>query len=271
MGQQTPVVGAHEQRAIRPVANEVSLVPAALDHDVRDAEGKGSVRSRPHLQPNVGFLGRTGATRVNHNQARAALHRLNSGSCVEQPGQVGIVAPKEDAAGVLQVGHECTGNGGAEGVLRRQISPPAAQFHRYAQIRAAVGVHQALNPDDRVVGGRSGRGDDTEDDALGTMRLGNFAQPGGRQIERFIPADPLPSRVGIALGPRTFHRIAQPVRMVDEFRRRPSLGTERLAGWVRRIRLEGDKTAVLHHGDRTTTRHTQGAVTRDALARMRMF
>src|SRR6516164_3110432 len=38
----------------------------------------------------------------------------------------------------------------------------------------------------------------------------------------------LPPRVAIALWPGSFQRLEQPVRVMDEFRRRPPLSTERL-------------------------------------------
>ena len=98
------------------------------------------------------------------------------------------------------------------------------------------------------------------------MRFGDPAQPGGSQVKRFVPADTLPARVGVTLRPRALQGIEQPVRMVDELRRRPPLGAQRLAGWVRRVRFESDETAVLNHRDRTTTRDTQSAVTSYPLA-----
>src|SRR5712692_8656707 len=92
------------------------------------------------------------------------------------------------------------------------------------------------------------------------MLLGQPPQPRGGELERLVPADPLPARVGITLRARPFERIEQPVGVVDQLRRGSSLGAQRLAGWVRWIRLQSDETAVLDDGDRATPRGTQRAV-----------
>src|SRR6266849_4518511 len=92
------------------------------------------------------------------------------------------------------------------------------------------------------------------------MLLGQPPQPRGGELERLVPADPLPARVGIALRARPFEWVEQPVGVVDQLRRRSPLGAQRLAGWVRWIRLQGNETAVLDAGDRATPRDTQRAV-----------
>jgi hypothetical protein len=50
------------------------------------------------------------------------------------------------------------------------------------------------------------------------MSVGDVAEGRSREIERFVPRDPLPSWVRIALGPRPLHRMEQPVRVIDELR-----------------------------------------------------
>ena len=51
LGQQTAGVGAHQQRPVAPIADEIAIVPAALDHDIGDAEGEGAVGARTHPEP----------------------------------------------------------------------------------------------------------------------------------------------------------------------------------------------------------------------------
>src|SRR5712692_1539804 len=92
------------------------------------------------------------------------------------------------------------------------------------------------------------------------MLLGQLTQPRGGELERLVPANPLPARVGIALRARPFEWIEQPVGVVDELRRGSPLGAQRLPGWVRWIRLQGNETAILDDGDRATPRGTQRAV-----------
>lgn len=63
--------------------------------------------------------------------------------------------------------------------------------------------------------------------------------------EGLVPRDALPARIGIAFRPSPAERVAQPLRVVDELRRRAPLRAERLAGRVRRIRLDRDEPVVL--------------------------
>jgi hypothetical protein len=56
------------------------IKPATLDHDMRDTEGKRSIRTRSHAQPDIGFIGWTNAPWVHDNQARAALERRRGGN-----------------------------------------------------------------------------------------------------------------------------------------------------------------------------------------------
>ncbi len=84
------------------------------------------------------------------------------------------------------------------------------------------------------------------------MRLGDTAHGRCRHIERFIPIDAYPSRVGVAFGARPFQRMQKPVLAVDQLRRRPPLGAKRFAGWVLGVGTQRDELARLHRCDRTT-------------------
>src|SRR5262249_52401385 len=75
-----------------------------------------------------------------------------------------------------------------------------------------------------------------------------------------VPADRLPSRIGIALWASAAQRPCQPFRMVDELRRGTALGTERLAGGMAGIGLETRKAAVLDHCDRAAPRNAERAI-----------
>jgi len=58
------------------------------------------------------------------------------------------------------------------------------------------------------------------------------AHGGGGQIKRHVPANPFPARINVALRAGAPQRMRQPFGMIDEFRRRPALGAERLSGRV---------------------------------------
>src|SRR5207247_10897978 len=70
--QQSAVVGAHEQRAVRPVADERAIVPAALDHDAGDAERERAVAAGADAQPQVGLAGEAGEAWIDDDQPRGA-------------------------------------------------------------------------------------------------------------------------------------------------------------------------------------------------------
>src|SRR6266568_6605602 len=147
LGQQTAAVRAHQQWAVRPVTDEVAIIPAALDHDMGNAERQRAVGTRSHSQPEIRLVRGPSAAGVDNNQTRSSFERRRGGNSVGEPGNIRVVAPKQDAAGMLEVRHIATGNSSAEGILRGQKPSPPAQFHRRAQVRTTERIHQALNPD----------------------------------------------------------------------------------------------------------------------------
>ena len=150
MGQQLSIVCTHEQRAVGPITDEFMIVPAVRNHHSGDAERQSTIAAGPHLQPEIGFPGRTGAARIDQDQARTIFEGLHGGGRMAQPGQIGVVAPEQDAASVLQVGHIRAGHPDAESVLGGQVATPGTKLHRGAQVWSSKGVHQALDPVDRV-------------------------------------------------------------------------------------------------------------------------
>ena len=73
LGQQPAGVGAHEMRPIAPLADEIAVEPAVLDHDIRDAERERAVGTGPHAQPQIGLAREPDMARIDHNQPHAAL------------------------------------------------------------------------------------------------------------------------------------------------------------------------------------------------------
>src|SRR5262245_11562807 len=75
LGQQPAGVRADEERAVRPVANERTIIPATLDHDVRDAERERPVAAGPHAEPDIGLAREADAARIDHDEPSAPLER----------------------------------------------------------------------------------------------------------------------------------------------------------------------------------------------------
>ena len=63
LGQQPAGVGAHQVRPVAPLADEVAIVPAALDHQIGEAERERAVGAGPHPQPDIGLAGQAGTWR----------------------------------------------------------------------------------------------------------------------------------------------------------------------------------------------------------------
>src|ERR1043165_8404750 len=62
-----------------------------------------------------------------------------------------------------------------------------------------------------------------ESDRAGAVAIADIEQLGRDVVERLIPAHPLPSGIGIALGTRRLQRRAEPVGMIELIRRRLAL------------------------------------------------
>src|SRR4051812_6771494 len=86
----------------------------------------------------------------------------------------------------------------------------------------------------------------------------------GYEMERCIPRDPLPSRIRVSLRPCPADWVREPVRVVDEFGRRPAFRAQRLPGGMREIGIEPGKAPISHGGDASTARDAEAAVALDA-------
>ena len=95
----------------------------------------------------------------------------------------------------------------------------------------------------------------------GPRSAGDAPQIARGQIERLVPANPLPTGIRIGFWPGALQGIAQAFRVIDQLGRGPPFGAERLPGRMRRIRLERDEAAVFRAGNRPATRDAQRAIT----------
>lgn len=256
-GQEASGLGMHQQRAVAPVAHEVAVVPALLDHHAGDAKGESAVAARPHAEPEIGLVGKPGLAGIDDDELGAARLCRRGARRVGEPGGAGVMAPEQHAAGVgeIQGGHA-----DAEGIGAGVILVPVAELRGVDPVRTAEGVDQPLDPENAVgESGGAGRRH-REGDALGAALVAQAAELAGGCRQRLVPADALPARIGIALGPRALHRIEQTIAAVDQLRRRPALDAKRAAGGMLRIRLDLDQAAVLHCRDAAAARAAERAV-----------
>ena len=131
LGQQATGVGAHQQRPVAPGADEVAVVPAALDHQVGEAERERAVGAGPHPQPDIGLAGEADMARVDDDQPHAALQRRDRRGRVGEAGEARVVAPQDQAAAVGDVRHRPAAAGAdaadAIGVAGGEGAAPAAE------------------------------------------------------------------------------------------------------------------------------------------------
>jgi hypothetical protein len=269
LGQRPAGVGAHQKRPIAPLADEIAVVPAALDHHMGEAECQRAVGAGPHPEPQIGLVGEARMARVDHDEPHAALQRFDDRSGVRETGIAGVVAPQNEAAAVLDVRHRATAAGAdaadAVGIAGGEGAAPAADIEGDCRVRGAKGVRQPTNEAGRIRdrgggGGRQGKGD-----RLRPVAFRGPAHRSGGQVQGLVPADPFPAGVWVTLGPGAAQRVGQPLRMIDELRCRAALGAERLARRVRGIGLETGEAALFDHGDAAASGDAQPAIAVNAL------
>jgi hypothetical protein len=95
--------------------------------------------------------------------------------------------------------------------------------------------------------------------------IGNLSQASRSQVQGFIPADPLPTRVWVAFWTGTFERIEQAVWVIHKFWRGPAFGAQGLPGRVRRVWLEGNEVVVLDDPDGAAPGDAERTIPLDSL------
>src|SRR5215208_692142 len=66
-GQQPTGIGSHQMWAVAPVANKLTVVPAALDHQICYAESECATGAGSNSEPNIGLGCEPDMTRVNND------------------------------------------------------------------------------------------------------------------------------------------------------------------------------------------------------------
>src|SRR6516165_5824510 len=84
-------------------------------------------------------------------------------------------------------------------------------MRRGQDVWAAKSIGKAQDPQFEIGGGAAGRGRSSEDDRLCAMLFADFQQPQCDGVECLFPGNLGPSRVRIALGPGSLHRVAESV------------------------------------------------------------
>ena len=246
----------HQKGSVRPVPQEVAVVPPLLDHHPRDAEGERSVGSRPHPQPLVRLRRDPRPARIDDDEPRPPRLRLVHPLPLREPRAGRIVTPEEHAAGGVEIRGP---DPGAERVAGGVVLVPVADLGAVDVVGGPERVQQPLDPRQRIGDGGPAWGGDRERHPLGTVRLHDSPQLLGREIERLVPADSHPSGVRVALGACPAERVQDPVGAVDEVRGGLALRAEGAPGGMVRVPLDRHEAPLPHHGDAATARPTKSA------------
>jgi hypothetical protein len=249
--QESVSVVPDQQRTIGPVADKFCVEPAVPDHLSGDAERQRAVGARPHAEPLIGAHGKARAPGIDHDEARAAGSRRSNGCGVIEPGCARVVPPQHDAARFLEIGRrDRTPERKGMGV----ILVPIADLGAIRHVRAAEGVDETLDPAQVVRDRGAARGRQAEGDRLRTRLAANAIEFGRGPVERLLPGDPLPARVGSALRPCPLERIELALRIVDDLGGCAALDAERLTGRMFRIWFLADEAAFARHQDSAAAR-----------------
>ena len=222
------------------------------------AQRQRAIRTRTHTQPVVGITRVGSPARVDDDELCASLARLADGIGLRQPHVGRVVAPQHNTVrtGIVRVRHAT-----AEGKGVRMILVPIADFGGVRSVRTAEQTDEALDPVNAVRQRRPARRRDTEGNRLRTKARLQITQARCNFIERIVPFNRHPARVGSALWIGTAQRLGQPPCAVDDFGRSTPFGADGMAGRVRWPRGDLDQLAVANGVAGSTTRSAQSAET----------
>ena len=129
LAEEASVVIADEQRSVGPVADEVTVEPAAFNHDMGDRKRQCRVGPGSDPEPLRGAACEPDPSWIDNNELCPAVERCDSGRGMDDPCQRRIVAPEQNASGPLQVRHERTGHRRAERIGSGKVTAPATELH----------------------------------------------------------------------------------------------------------------------------------------------
>jgi hypothetical protein len=196
--------------------------------------------------------------------------RATSSESAVQACEARVVSPQDQNAAVLDIRHSArtadADTADPVGVARGKASTPAAQIEGNTCVRRTECVGKAPDEDGRVRDRRRGWGRQCDCDRLRSIPRRASAHRISGQVERFVPADPLPAGIGITLRAGTAQRMGQPLAMIDQFGGRTPFSTKCLAGRMSRIRIEAGKTVAFDDRNRAASGNAKCAITVDALS-----
>src|SRR5581483_2679549 len=227
-----------------------------------------AVSAWARLQKDVGLSADADAARIDDNGFHAARARLDDIVREDQRSRARVMTPEQKSFAVLEIRRRQIA---AEGVAEAGVLVPVAYVRGRNPVRTADRVKQSPQPALGVVDGRAALGAATQHDRLGAVALADVQNPPRDVAERFVPGNPLPARIGVALGTRALERIIETLAMVNQLRRGFAFDAHDAAVGMVVIGIEPGDAAVLDGGNRRTVRGAKGAITANVACRTTRF
>ena len=148
----------------------------------------------------------------------------------------------------------------AEGKTEAGVFVPVADMSGRNPVWTAVEIEKPAKPALDIVHRGAALRSFAQRQRLGPMLLADRQQSSCDVVEGFVPTDPLPPRIGVALGPGALERIIQAVRIVNQFGRGLAFDAHDAAIGMIVVRLQLCHPPVLDGGDGGAVGRAKGAV-----------
>ena len=257
--QEAPCRPVDQHGRICPGADKGAVVAVSRKQVPDGSHGECAVGAGPDRQPQISTLARTAALRVDHDDSRAATPCVGDPRRLRKPGAGGIVPPQYDLIGTSIIrrsdpASKCKGVG--------VVLVPAADLHAVDEVGASETSHETLDPLEAVDHGRAARRRNREGDRLRSVIGPNLAESPGDLLQRLVPANLEPARIGITPRSRASEGTCQPARAPNHFGCGTALRAKRGAGWMAWVGCDGDQSAVGDVIQRTASRPAKRTITR---------
>ena len=226
--------------ALAAAREPLAILRALVEHDAHEPERQRRVGAGPRREVLVAALGRVGAQRIDRDDVRAPALRREHEAPLMEVRREQVRAPQDHELRVLEV-LGIHAHGAAVG--RAQRSAGGGRADRRLQARGAERGEQA-RAHDPALHHALGAGEVVREHRLGAVRVDRGAQPGGRRVERLVPADLLER--ALALGADPAQRVGHAPGPVDRVEVAVDLRAERpVREGVRAVAAQPDGAPVL--------------------------
>lgn len=165
----------------------------------------------------------------------------------------------------VAVGHVRRGDFNAERIAEAGIFVPVTDVGGGYPVGAAEAIEKTRQPAFGIRDGRSAAGAFGQRDGARTIAFANGIQPPRDVVQRLVPTNPLPSRIGIALGTCPLQRKIEPNGMVHQLGRGFAPDAKNTAVRMIVVCIETNDSSIRDGCDRRAVRRAEGAIAAHAM------